>query len=75
MLYRLSKRNKELLYIYVCILYRLSKRNEELLSQENHQLSEELTMKRDDCDGLNRKLDQKVTIHLDRFYLLNQTVD
>ncbi|XP_060568245.1 centrosomal protein of 63 kDa-like isoform X7 [Ruditapes philippinarum] len=38
---------------------RLSKRNEELLSQENHQLSEELTMKRDDCDGLNRKLDQK----------------
>ena len=47
--------------IFVFLHHRLSKRNEELLSQENNQLNEELNMKREDCDGLNRKLDLKVT--------------
>ncbi|XP_052818212.1 centrosomal protein of 63 kDa-like [Mya arenaria] len=38
---------------------RLSKRNEDLLGQENRQLQQELGIKRDDCENMERKLHQK----------------
>lgn len=44
------------------LMHRLSKRNEELLNQENRQLQEELGMKREDCESLDNKLQQKVCV-------------
>ncbi|KAH3807970.1 centrosomal protein of 63 kDa-like isoform X2 [Dreissena polymorpha] len=38
---------------------RISRRSEELLKQENQQLQEELGLKREDCDSLDRKLENK----------------
>lgn len=38
----------------------MCKRNEELLTQENRQLQDELEIKRDNCESLDKKLQQKV---------------
>lgn len=46
---------------------RLSKRNEDLLNQENRQLQEELDIKRDNCENLDNKLQQKVGCRLWKF--------